>query len=240
MGALDGVMPMASFSLYTLVYKSSVHVFPGAQFFFGSAANLLCTFIFLFIIYFTKTKSYNIEDLDPEEPKKAVTLKGFRDLSDKQELEEDENSEPNNMDRHSRLVVGVLSGENFHIASTHQRRKDHHRPINSYGGHTSLFTIPVAVLPPHVSPGKPDGPVSLVPQFHLQPSLKMNTPPHPLLTKTASAPNVPSNVPAGSEPLPVLHASTEDCAPCPLQQPNAPHAHDNPAFEEDTSNERMI
>ncbi|KAF2363247.1 Major facilitator superfamily [Trinorchestia longiramus] len=122
MGALDGVMPMASFSLYTLVYKSSVHVFPGAQFLFGSGANLLCALIFIFIIYFTKSKSYTIDDLEAESPKEPVTLKAFRSLT--RSAADDPTVQRIVMDEHSRLVVGVLAGENFHIASAHQREKN--------------------------------------------------------------------------------------------------------------------
>ena len=47
LGALDGVMPMVSFSLYTAVYHSSVAFFPGAQFFFGAAVNCLMALIFV-------------------------------------------------------------------------------------------------------------------------------------------------------------------------------------------------
>lgn len=47
MGALDGVMPMISFSLYTAIYHATVKEYPGTQFFFGAAANLLMTLIFM-------------------------------------------------------------------------------------------------------------------------------------------------------------------------------------------------
>ena len=47
MGALDGVMPMISFSLYTAIYHATVKDFPGTQFFFGATANLLMTLIFM-------------------------------------------------------------------------------------------------------------------------------------------------------------------------------------------------
>lgn len=47
MGALDGVMPMISFSLYTAIYHATVKEYPGTQFFFGASANLLMTLIFM-------------------------------------------------------------------------------------------------------------------------------------------------------------------------------------------------
>lgn len=47
LGALDGLMPMISFPLYTAVYYSTIEAFPGAQFFFGASANLLMALIFM-------------------------------------------------------------------------------------------------------------------------------------------------------------------------------------------------
>lgn len=78
LGALDGVMPMISFSLYTAIYHVSVHVFPGAQFFFGASVNLLMTLIFIFIIYFTTSRSYSVEDLSSGETGGAVEPKSLR------------------------------------------------------------------------------------------------------------------------------------------------------------------
>lgn len=49
LGALDGVMPMISFSLYTAVYHSSVAYFPGAQFFFGAGINTLMALVFMWV-----------------------------------------------------------------------------------------------------------------------------------------------------------------------------------------------
>jgi len=49
LGALDGVMPMLSFTLYTAVYHSSVESFPGAQFFFGGGVNLLMALTFMLV-----------------------------------------------------------------------------------------------------------------------------------------------------------------------------------------------
>lgn len=72
-----------------------------------------------------------------EDPVYPVTLKKFRDLSETTKHEEDLEAP---MDKHSRLVVGVLAEENFHIASTHQRRK-------TYGAHkpcTRNHTIALA------------------------------------------------------------------------------------------------
>lgn len=171
-----------------------------------------------------------------------MTLKGFRDLSDNRTPEEDEDSERNNMDRHSRLVVGVLSGENFHIASTHQRRKAQLRPIRSYGGHTSLVTISAASLSPHVSEVKVNWPLSLVPQFLLPASQHPGTSLHSVLSKTTSAPNVSSPVVlTSSESHTALEAPAENCVPCsPRSHRKTHHAHENPAFEADCKNERMI
>lgn len=81
-----------------------------------------------------KSKSYSIKDLNADEPVKPVTLKGFRDLSDNKRMENNKTEEI--MDQNIRLVIGVLAGENFIIASTHQRSKSHLRPINSYAGQT--------------------------------------------------------------------------------------------------------
>jgi len=122
MGALDGVLPMASVSLYNLVFQASIGTFPGAQFFFGAGANVLCALTFIIIIFWTKSKSYDIDDLDTVESDKSITLKGFRDLSRPacQDLSYENHQD---LDQNSRMVVGVLQDQNFIVASTHQRRK---------------------------------------------------------------------------------------------------------------------
>ncbi|XP_076042102.1 uncharacterized protein LOC143026001 [Oratosquilla oratoria] len=78
LGALDGVMPMVSFSLYTLVYHATVHNFPGAQFFFGAGANVIMSVIIMFIINATKSKSYDVESAQLEKAKGPVKPKSFR------------------------------------------------------------------------------------------------------------------------------------------------------------------
>ena len=97
---------------------------------------LILVFILRFIIFMTKSKSYSIEDLNPEEPKKAVILNSFKDLTNGKNFEAPTEA----MDNHSRLVVGMLSSENFHIASSLHRRPKV-RPVNSFSGRTSVSTI---------------------------------------------------------------------------------------------------
>lgn len=113
MGALDGLVPMASFSLYTLVYQASIGTFPGAQFFFGAAANILCAFIFIFIISFTKTRSYNVDDIEivdkKTEKKESVVFTGFK-------LSEDEFQYKNSdamRKSHMHQITNALTAEYF-------------------------------------------------------------------------------------------------------------------------------
>jgi len=85
----------------------------------------------------TKSKSYSIKDLDTEKaPKKAVTLSSFKNLTSNTLYSAPEV----NMDHHSRLTVGMLACENFHIASSlHRRQKV--GPVNSYAGFTEVSSF---------------------------------------------------------------------------------------------------
>jgi len=122
MGALDGVLPMVSVSLYNMVFQASIGTFPGAQFFFGAGANVLCTLIFMVIISWTKSKSYDISDLETVKVGDPITLQGFRDLT--RPVNPGLSShDQRQLDKNSRMVVGVLQDQNFIVASTHQRRK---------------------------------------------------------------------------------------------------------------------
>ncbi|XP_042882122.1 proton-coupled folate transporter-like isoform X2 [Penaeus japonicus] len=121
MGALDGVMPMVSFSLYTAVYHATVHVFPGAQFFFGASANLLMTIIFIFIIVFTTSKSYSIKDLHATESEGAVKPTSLRFFSERLNRHLQPGREVS--DPGSQCTAMVLSGVNFHIATPRQEKR---------------------------------------------------------------------------------------------------------------------
>lgn len=113
LGALDGIMPMISFSLYTAVYHSTVEVFPGAQFFFGASANVLMALVFIFVMATDKTGAYNVEA--PPKPRKepvaAVTEKRLVMHQDSSWLYEDTG--------HSKLKIRLstilLSSVNFSI-----------------------------------------------------------------------------------------------------------------------------
>ncbi|XP_064099680.1 probable peptidoglycan muropeptide transporter SLC46 [Macrobrachium nipponense] len=124
MGALDGVMPMISFSLYTSVYHATVHTFPGAQFFFGASANILMTVFFIVIIMSTSTKSYSIDDLDgPTEGTDAVRPTALRlydnDLRHRATLSPSDEKERKNTMRSS----VILSGVNFHLGTPQPKKK---------------------------------------------------------------------------------------------------------------------
>ncbi|XP_066986954.1 probable peptidoglycan muropeptide transporter SLC46 [Macrobrachium rosenbergii] len=136
MGALDGVMPMISFSLYTSVYHATVHTFPGAQFFFGAGANILMTVFFIVIIMSTSTKSYSIDDLDgPPEGTDAVRPTALRlcdnDLRHRAMLSPSAEKEKKNTMRSS----AILSGVNFHLGTPQPKKKrelpDHGKSINT-------------------------------------------------------------------------------------------------------------
>ena len=45
-GALTSLMPMVGYAVYTVIYYDTVTYFPGAQFIFGGAVNILIFFIF--------------------------------------------------------------------------------------------------------------------------------------------------------------------------------------------------
>ncbi|XP_071526054.1 probable peptidoglycan muropeptide transporter SLC46 isoform X2 [Panulirus ornatus] len=142
MGALDGVMPMISFSLYTAIYHATVHVFPGAQFFFGAAANLLMTFIFVFIIVCTTTRSYTIDDLNSSEGQSGVEATSLRFFSDRRNRHlqpASKKHDPNDLDAQRTSLV--LSGVNFHIGTPIQEKKDLQQGKTQRDRTSSLSTI---------------------------------------------------------------------------------------------------
>ncbi|XP_018010174.1 proton-coupled folate transporter [Hyalella azteca] len=109
LGALDGVMPMLSFSLYTAVYHSTVAVFPGAQFYFGAAVNCLMAFIFAFIILSDKTKQYDVETAKIAPPTGPVVEKNLVVHTDSNWLYDDYNNYK------MRISTILLSAINFSI-----------------------------------------------------------------------------------------------------------------------------
>ncbi|XP_037803528.1 proton-coupled folate transporter-like [Penaeus monodon] len=112
LGALDGIMPMISFSLYTAVYHSTVEVFPGAQFFFGASSNVLMALIFIFVMVTDKTGTYNVEAPKPrKEPVAAVTEKRLVMHQDSRWLYEDTGHNKLKI----RLSTILLSSLNFSI-----------------------------------------------------------------------------------------------------------------------------
>ncbi|XP_068230710.1 probable peptidoglycan muropeptide transporter SLC46 [Palaemon carinicauda] len=123
MGALDGVMPMISFSLYTSVYHATVQTFPGAQFFFGASSNILMTIFFLVIIISTSSKSYSIDDLDVPEGTEAVRPTALRLYDD--DLHHQVMVSPN-VEREKKDTMrtsAILSGINFHLGTPQPRKK---------------------------------------------------------------------------------------------------------------------
>nr|XP_045613621.1 proton-coupled folate transporter-like [Procambarus clarkii] len=124
MGALDGAIAMVIFSLYTAIYHATVHVFPGAQFFFGAAANLLMTLIFIFIIASSTSKSYSVDDLETSEGKDAaVKPTSLRFLSENHTSHLAAAADnPHDLDAQRTSLV--LSDVNFHIATPLKKKKD--------------------------------------------------------------------------------------------------------------------
>ncbi|KAK7078451.1 hypothetical protein SK128_014692, partial [Halocaridina rubra] len=142
MGALDGVMPMISFSLYTSVYHATVHAFPGAQFFFGASANVLMTIIFVIIIISTSSKSYSLEDLENCEGSDAVKPVSARFFKE-DILQEHIQQQQNEMDSADyQRSVAILSNVNFHIATPIQRKRNPSKPVRlGEKGRPSVFVI---------------------------------------------------------------------------------------------------
>ncbi|XP_045130613.1 proton-coupled folate transporter-like isoform X2 [Portunus trituberculatus] len=125
MGALDGVMPMISFSLYTAIYHATVKDFPGTQFFFGATANLLMTLIFIFIIVFNTTRSYSIEDLTTVEGCDAVKPTSLRFFSERlnNHIRPRSNTFADQDSADAQRTNIVLSGVNFHLGTPSATKK---------------------------------------------------------------------------------------------------------------------
>lgn len=125
MGALDGVMPMVSFSLYTAIYHATVKDFPGTQFFFGATANLLMTLIFIFIIAFTTSRSYSIEDLTTVEGSGTVKPTSLRFFSERlnNHLRPGTNTLEDEGSADAQRTTIVLSGVNFHLGTPSATKK---------------------------------------------------------------------------------------------------------------------
>ena len=47
MAALNGLMPMAGYAVYSPIYYYTVDTFPATQFFFGSSLNLMIMIAFM-------------------------------------------------------------------------------------------------------------------------------------------------------------------------------------------------
>ncbi|KAK4319411.1 hypothetical protein Pmani_009646 [Petrolisthes manimaculis] len=109
LGALDGVMPMVSFSLYTAVYHSTVNVFPGAQFFFGASANIFMALVFIMIMMSDKVGKYSVYSAEPVQPKGPVKEKSLVTRKDSSWLYDEDNNGK------IRLATILLSSVNFSI-----------------------------------------------------------------------------------------------------------------------------
>ncbi|XP_064095354.1 LOW QUALITY PROTEIN: probable peptidoglycan muropeptide transporter SLC46 [Macrobrachium nipponense] len=109
LGALDGVVPMLSFTLYTAVYRATVSFYPGAQFFFGASANFLMVIIFILVMVMDKTGDYNVQSAAPEAPKGPVKEKSLVIRKDSRWLYDEENKGK------VRLATILLSALNFSI-----------------------------------------------------------------------------------------------------------------------------
>lgn len=109
LGALDGVMPMLSSSLYTAVYHSTVHLFPGAQFFFGASANIFMALIFILIMASDKGGNYSVETAVPPPAEGPVKEKSLVMRKDSRWLYDEENKGK------IRLSTILLSAVNFSI-----------------------------------------------------------------------------------------------------------------------------
>lgn len=109
LGAVDGLVPMVSFALYTLVYKASVSFYPGAQFFFGASANFLMVLIFVIVMATDKTVDYNVETAVPPTPEGPVKEKSLLMRKDSKWLYDEENKGK------IRLATILLSEVNYSI-----------------------------------------------------------------------------------------------------------------------------
>ncbi|XP_064092201.1 probable peptidoglycan muropeptide transporter SLC46 [Macrobrachium nipponense] len=72
LGALDGMMPMMNYGVYTAVYHATVGDFPAAHFLLGAAFSVLMIALFSLIIAGNKTREYDIEGAKPKEVTKPV------------------------------------------------------------------------------------------------------------------------------------------------------------------------
>ncbi|XP_071521332.1 probable peptidoglycan muropeptide transporter SLC46 [Panulirus ornatus] len=109
LGALDGLMPMVIFPLYTAVFHSTVEVFPGAQFFFGSSSNLLMVLIFILVMLMDRAGNYSVETATPPPPKGPVKEKSLVMRKDSRWLIDEENKGK------VRVATILLSSVNFSI-----------------------------------------------------------------------------------------------------------------------------
>ncbi|CAL4109121.1 unnamed protein product, partial [Meganyctiphanes norvegica] len=62
LGALDGVMPMINFALYSAVYHATIQVFPAGHFFLGAIASGLMIIFFIIIMLSDKSREYDVEN----------------------------------------------------------------------------------------------------------------------------------------------------------------------------------
>lgn len=109
LGALDGVVPMLSFTMYSAVYRATVSFYPGAQFFFGATANFIMVIIFILVMVMDKTGNYNVETAAPAVPAGPVKEKSLVMRKDSRWLYDEENKGK------IRLATILLSAVNFSI-----------------------------------------------------------------------------------------------------------------------------
>ncbi|XP_064080678.1 lysosomal proton-coupled steroid conjugate and bile acid symporter SLC46A3-like [Macrobrachium nipponense] len=62
--AMNGLMPMVSYAVYSPVYYNTVDSFPSAQFFVGGSLNLLILAMFIFVQVMNVSSSYDKKDLE--------------------------------------------------------------------------------------------------------------------------------------------------------------------------------
>ncbi|XP_064080711.1 lysosomal proton-coupled steroid conjugate and bile acid symporter SLC46A3-like [Macrobrachium nipponense] len=62
--AMNGLMPMVGYAIYSPVYYRTVASFPSAQFFVGGSLNLFITVMFVFVQMMNVSSSYDQKDLE--------------------------------------------------------------------------------------------------------------------------------------------------------------------------------